>query len=106
MRAHEETEDRKQPATRERGAVLDEWEGLVGGGDGNLAHWRDSIAAGLRSFVCFGRRRVTLATKEKAQEKSRALPGWVGKVYRVFNGLRGEIGSERVDRFVSLTLVY
>ena len=67
LRAHEETEDRKQPATRERGAVLDEWEGLVGGGDGNLAHWRDSIAAGLRSCVsglCFGRTRYACHQKE------------------------------------------
>ena len=66
LRAHEETEDRKQPATRERGAVLDEWEGLVGGGDGNLAHWRDSIAAGLRSCVSALGGRVTLATKKNA----------------------------------------
>jgi hypothetical protein len=71
LRAHEETEYRKQPATRERGAVLNEWEGLVGGGDGNLAHWRDSIAAGLRLCVCFAGRRVTLAScrqKKKAPE--------------------------------------
>ena len=26
----------------------------MGGGDGNLAHWRDSIAAGLRSCVLLG----------------------------------------------------
>ena len=47
LRAHEETENRKQPATRERRAVA--CAKRVGGRwrRGNLAHWRESIGDGV-----------------------------------------------------------
>ena len=72
----------------------------MGGGDGNLAHWRDSIASGLRSFVSLGGGALFLpSTKEKEEKSTEACNP------TEFLRLRGD-RQRTCHSFVSLTLVY